>query len=206
MGGATVQDFRRAAAAAVEAGADGVEVHGANGYLVHQFLSSNANLREDQYGGSVQDRARFAIEVAAAVADEIGPERTGIRIAPGNPFNDVREEEVPALYAALVAGLAPLGLAYLHVVASGDEEPLRAIRRDWPGVLLLNRGGADMAAREADLASGLADVVTVGAMTLANPDLVDRLRTGAPLNTPDRATFYGGGAAGYVDYPVLAAV
>ena len=113
---------------------------------------------------------------------------------------------MPALYAALVAGLAPLGLAYLHVVASGDEEQLRAIRRDWPGVLLLNRGGADMAAREADLASGLADVVTVGAMTLANPDLVDRLKTGAPLNEPDRATFYGGGAAGYVDYPVLAAV
>ena len=203
--GATVQDFRRAAAAAVEAGADGVEVHGANGYLVHQFLSSNANLREDRYGGSVQDRARFAIEVAAAVTDEIGPERTGIRIAPGNPFNDVHEEEVPALYAALVAGLAPLGLAYLHVVAGGDEEQLRAIRRDWPGVLLLNRGGSGIEAREADLASGLADVVTVGAMALANPDLVDRLKAGAPLNQPDRATFYGGGAVGYTDYPVLVA-
>ena len=125
---ATVDDFRAAAAAAVRAGADGVEVHGANGYLVHQFLSSNANRRTDGYGGSVQGRTRFAVEVVTAVADEIGPERTGLRLSPGNPFNDVVEEDVEELYSALVRALAPLGLAYLHLVAGPDESLLHALR------------------------------------------------------------------------------
>jgi N-ethylmaleimide reductase len=201
----TVQDFRRAAAAAVAAGADGVEIHGANGYLVHQFLSSNANTRTDRYGGTVANRIRFAVDVATAVADEIGAGRTGLRIAPGNPFNDVREDDVDEVYPALIAALAPLGLAYLHLAHSGDEELLATIRRSWPGVLVLNRAGADLATRTADLTAGLADVITVGALALANPDLVARVRSGAALNTPDKSTFYGGDARGYTDYPTLPA-
>lgn len=199
----TVHDFRVAAAAAIEAGADGVEIHGANGYLVHQFLSSNANNRTDQYGGSVDNRIRFAVEVAAAVADEIGAERTGIRISPGNPFNDIVEDDTAQLYPALVRALAPLNLAYLHLVAGGDEDLLHSLRREWPTALVLNRPGADIATRVKDIEADLADVISVGAMALANPDLVERIHTGAPLNTPDPATFYGGGEAGYTDYPTL---
>jgi N-ethylmaleimide reductase len=199
---ATVEDFRRAAAYAVEAGADGVEIHGANGYLVHQFLSGNANRRTDRYGGSVAHRIRFAVEVAAAVADEIGAGRTGIRLSPGNPYNDIREDDVHDTYPALVRALAPLDLAYLHLIHAGDEQLLGTLRSLWPGTLVLNRPGADLAARARDIAEGRADVVTVGTMALANPDLVDRIRSGAPLNTPDPATFYTGGASGYTDYPV----
>ncbi|MGW3149547.1 alkene reductase [Streptomyces sp. NPDC001177] len=201
----TVQDFRRAAAAAVQAGADGVEIHGANGYLVHQFLSSNANQRTDHYGGSVENRIRFAVEVATAVAREIGPERTGIRISPGNPFNDITEDDTNELYPALIRALAPLNLAYLHVIAGEDEDLLHSLRRTWPTALILNRPGTDIDTRAKDVENGLADVISVGAAALANPDLVERIRTGAPLNDPDPTTFYGGGATGYTDYPTLAA-
>lgn len=175
-----VQEFRHAAAAAVRAGADGVEIHAANGYLLHQFLSSNANQRTDQYGGSVENRIRFAVEVATAVAEEIGAGRTGLRISPGNPFNDITEDDVPELYGALVGALAPLGLAYLHLAHGGDETLLKSIRSEWPGALLLNRPGTDIDTRVADLENGLADVITVGSMALANPDLVDRIKKGAP--------------------------
>ncbi|MFB7501670.1 alkene reductase [Streptomyces sp. NPDC056161] len=202
---ATVEDFRRAAANAMAAGADGVEIHGANGYLVHQFLAGNANRRTDRYGGSLENRIRFAVEVASAVADEIGAGRTGFRISPANPYNDISEDDTRELYPALVRALAPLNLAYLHVVHAGDEELLDTLRGLWPTTLLLNRAGADLPTRAADIADGRADVVTVGAMALANPDLVERVRSEAPLNTPDPATFYGGGAAGYTDYPALAA-
>jgi N-ethylmaleimide reductase len=198
---ATVDDFRRAAAAALEAGADGVEIHGANGYLVHQFLATNTNQRTDRYGGSLDNRIRFAVEVATAVADEIGAGRTGIRISPANPFNDIAENDTHELYPHLVRALAPLDLAYLHIVHGGDDEPLHALRKLWPTTLVLNRAGTDIATRAKDIESGLADVITVGSMALANPDLVERVRTGAPLNTPDPNTFYGGDAAGYTDYP-----
>lgn len=201
--GATVADHASAAAAAVRAGADGVEIHAANGYLAHQFLSSNANQRTDAYGGTVANRIRFAVEVATAIAAEIGPERTGIRISPGNPFNDITETDTRELYPALVAALAPLGLAYLHVAHGGDDDLLRALRAAWPTTLILNRGGADLPTRAADIDAGLADVIAVGAFALANPDLVDRLKTGAPLNDPDGATFYGGDHRGYTDYPTL---
>jgi N-ethylmaleimide reductase len=200
----TVADFRRAAAAAVAAGADGVEIHGANGYLPHQFLSSNANRRTDRYGGSVHNRVRFPLEVATAVAEEIGARRTGFRISPGNPFNDIVEHDMEDLYGHLVPALAPLGLAYLHVAHRGDEALLKHIRDDWPGPLLLNRVGADLNTRIQDLEGGLADVITVGKMALANPDLVARIKTGAPLNEPDPTTFYGGDERGYTDYPALA--
>ncbi|MFJ9025376.1 alkene reductase [Streptomyces sp. NPDC102259] len=197
----TVEDFRRAAAAAIAAGADGVEIHGANGYLIHQFLSDNSNQRTDAYGGSIEARIRFAVEVAAAVADEIGPERTGIRISPGNPYNDIAESDTHALYPALVEALRPLGLAYLHLMHAGDEALLDTLRAQWPGTLILNRAGADIPTRAKDIENGTADLVSVGALALANPDLVERLRVGAELNSPDPATFYGGGAVGYTDYP-----
>ncbi|MFI9169806.1 alkene reductase [Streptomyces lincolnensis] len=202
---ATVDDFRRAAAAAIAAGADGVEIHGANGYLVHQFLATNTNQRSDRYGGSVDNRIRFAVEVATAVAEEIGAGRTGFRISPGNPFNDIAESDTHELYPALVRALAPLDLAYLHIGHGGDDELLHTLRKLWPTTLVLNRAGTDIATRAKDIEDGLADIVTVGVMALANPDLVERVRTGAPLNTPDPATFYGGDEAGYTDYPTLSA-
>lgn len=199
----TVQHFRRAAAAAIAAGADGVEIHGANGYLVHQFLSSNANVRTDSYGGTVDNHIRFAVEVAAAVVDEVGGARTGFRIAPGSPYNDIVEEDTSALYAALLAELAPLELAYLHLVHDGNEDMLALLRGSWAGPLVVNRARADLASRLADVESGSADVTAFGTMALANPDLVARIRAGAPLNVPDKATFYGGDARGYTDYPTL---
>jgi N-ethylmaleimide reductase len=178
-----------------------VEIHGTNGYLVHQFLSDNTNQRADGYGGSIEGRLRFAVEVAAAVADEIGAERTGIRISLANPYNDIAESDTAELYPALLDALRPLGLAYLHVMHAGDEALLDALRAQWPTTLILNRGGTDLPARAKDIDNGTADLVSVGALALANPDLVERLSAGAPLNTPDPATFYGGGAAGYTDYP-----
>lgn len=197
----TIEDYRRAAAGAVEAGADGVEIHGANGYLVHQFLSTNANERTDRYGGSIEGRIRFATEVAAAVADEIGAGRTAIRLSPENPYNNIREDDSHELYLALLNALAPLDLAYLHLVHSGDEQLLDTLRSLWPGTLMLNRPGADLATRAKDIADGRADIVSVGMAALANPDLVGRVRSQAPLNTPDPATFYSGGETGYTDYP-----
>jgi N-ethylmaleimide reductase len=158
----TIRDFRRAAAAAIKAGADGVEIHGANGYIVHQFLSDNANQRTDSYGGSIENRIRFAVEVSAAVADEIGGGRTGIHISPGNPYNDIVEKQIPELYGALLRELEHLKLAYLHIAHMGAEELLRKLRKTWSGVLFLNRGGADIATRIADLEKGLADVITIG--------------------------------------------
>lgn len=202
---ATVDDFRRAAAAAVAAGADGVEIHGANGYLVHQFLSDNTNQRTDRYGGSLDNRIRFAVEVAAAVSGEIGAERTGLRISPGNPYNDIAESDTAELYPALLDALRPLNLAYLHVMHTGEEALLETLRAQWPATLILNRGGTDLPTRAKDIDNGTADLVSVGTLALANPDLVERLRAGAKLNTPDPATFYGGGAAGYTDYPTYTA-
>jgi N-ethylmaleimide reductase len=200
---ATIQDFRRAARLAVEAGADGVEVHGANGYLVQQFLSSNANLRSDEWGGSTANRVRFGVEVARAIAAEIGPERVGFRISPASTFNDIQEEDVHALYGALVGELAKLKLAYLHVVHRGDDVLLKALRALWPTTLLVNSPGADFATRSALVEQGRADAVSFGTMALANPDLPARLRQGAALNTPDPKSFYGGDAHGYTDYPTL---
>ncbi|MGN7200441.1 alkene reductase [Arthrobacter sp. SAFR-044] len=198
---ASVDDFRRAAAAAVAAGADGVEIHAANGYLVHQFLSDNTNQRTDLYGGSIENRIRFAVEVATAVANEIGAERTGLRISPGNPYNDIAESDTAELYPALLHALSPLGLAYLHVLHAGDDALLDALRDLWSSTLILNRSGADVPTRVKDIENGSAELISVGALALANPDLVARLRSNAPLNTPDPATFYGGGAVGYTDYP-----
>lgn len=202
---ATVQDFRHAASRAIEAGADGVEIHGANGYLIQQFLAPNANLRTDEYGGSIENRTRFAVEVAEAIASEIGAERTALRLSPGSTLGGINEgAQTAAIYRELVARLAPLKLAYLHVVQGTDENLLKDIRRLWPGTLMVNRPNRPLAAVGADIESGLADMVSVARWALANPDFVKRLRTGAPLNAADPATFFAGGARGYIDYPALA--
>ena len=202
----TIADFRHAARSAIEAGADGVEIHGANGYLVHQFLGANANLRTDQYGGSIENRARFAIEVARAIAEEIGADRTAIRLSPGNPMSTIEEgAEGPALYRHLVSELDKLGLAYLHVLHTGNEQLVADIRRLWKQPLIVNRPGRSRDQIGADVASGLADLEAYGQMVLANPDFVKRLQTAAPMSEPDRATFFGGTARGYTDYPAMSA-
>ncbi len=200
---ATIRDFAHAARCAVEAGADGVEIHGANGYLVQQFLSSNANQRTDRWGGSIENRVRFGVEVARAIAAEIGPERVGFRISPANTYNDIQEQDTHALYAALVDGLAQLKLAYLHVMHFGDDVLLKDLRKRFPNTLIVNKPGADFATREKLVTDGLADAISLGTMALANPDLVARLKQGAALNAPDPKTFYGGDAHGYTDYPTL---
>ncbi|MEU2673276.1 alkene reductase [Streptomyces sp. NPDC007164] len=203
----TIADFRHAAASAIAAGADGVEIHGANGYLLHQFLSPNANHRTDTYGGTVEDRARLVVEVARAVAEEIGSDRVGIRLSPSMPLGGIDEgdtEAVRAQYRHLVGELAPLNLAYLHVHHVGDAELLRSFREVWPTALLVVRYGRTREQIADDIDAGLADIAPLGRFALANPDIVERLRTDAPLNEIDLATLYGGGEAGYTDYPTLA--
>ncbi|CAA9212342.1 MAG: NADH:flavin oxidoreductase/NADH oxidase [uncultured Arthrobacter sp.] len=201
---ATVKDFRTAAAAAIRAGADGVELHGANGYLLQQFFAPNANVRTDQYGGSIENRARFALEVARGVAEEIGAERTGIRLSPGLTLGGLDEgPESADLYRYLVGELAKLNLAYVHVLHIGDEDLLGDIRAAFPNTLLVLRAGRTPEDVAVDVEAGLADIAPIASWALANPDVVERLKTGAELNKGNPATYYGGGAAGYTDYPVL---
>ena len=202
----TIADFRHAARSAIEAGADGVEIHGANAYLIHQFLAASANMRTDQYGGSIKKRARFAIDVARAIAEEIGAERTAIRLSPGLTMGGIDEgAEGPALYRYLVFELDKLGLAYLHVIHTGDEQLMADIRGLWKQALIVNRPGRSRDQIGADVASGLADLEAYGQMVLANPDFVKRLQTGTPMSEPDRATFFGGTARGYTDYSAMSA-
>lgn len=202
----TVNDFRIAARRAIEAGADGVELHGANAYLIQQFFAPSANTRTDAYGGSLENRARFAIEVARAVADEIGADRTAIRLSPGSTLWGIDEgAQGPDLYRYLVAELDKLGLAYVHLLQQGDETLLADIRRLWRGALVLNRPGRPREQVGSDIASGLAQVESYGQMALANPDFVERLKANAPMNEADRTSYFGGGAQGYTDYPALAA-
>lgn len=199
-----INEFRLAARAAVEAGADGVEIHGANGYIIQQFLSENANQRQDAYGGTIENRSRFAIEVAKAVVDEIGPERTGIRLSPQGTLNGIEEGESSSeMYRYLISELDKLNLAYLHIMHFGNESLLQDIRQLWSQALLVNRAGRTLDQLTIDLDNELADVITVGTWMIANPDFVERLKLDAPLNTPDRNTIYAGGAEGYTDYPFL---
>jgi N-ethylmaleimide reductase len=202
----SVADFRLAARSAIAAGADGVEIHGANGYLIQQFLAPSANTRTDEYGGSIANRSRFSIEVATAIAEEIGADRTAIRLSPGITMWGIDEgAEGPALHRYLVAELDRLGLAYLHITQKGDERLLRELRARWNQSLILNRLGRPRDQIGADVASGLADLEAYGQMVLANPDFVARLKASAPMNEADRASFFGGAAQGYTDYPVLEA-
>lgn len=200
----TVADFAHSAARAIEAGADGVEVHGANGYLVHQFLAANSNQRSDEYGGSVENRARFAIEVVRAIANAIGPEKTAIRLSPGVPTGGIAEgQSNDDLYRYLATEFDKMGLAYLHVLQAGNEALLADIRKRFSGVLIVNRPGRKREQVGSDVAASLADMESLGSMTLANPDLVARLKTGAPLNQMRPQLFYAGGAEGYIDYPTI---
>ncbi|MER7189460.1 alkene reductase [Streptomyces flaveolus] len=208
----TVADFARAAHNALDAGFEGVEVHSANGHLLHQFLAANTNRRTDGYGGSLTGRIRFTSEVTEAVAAEIGAERVGLRVSPGTTVNGIAEGETEEIYTALVERLGGLGLAYLHQVFADPDDPVfRKIRAGWPGVLIANPvlGEAPTTdtvrrASERLLAAG-ADLIALGRPFLANPDLVTRLRRGAPLNpVRDRYLMYVGGATGYTDYPALA--
>jgi N-ethylmaleimide reductase len=201
----TVKDFADAARRAIEAGADGVEIHGANGYLIQQFIAPNANTRADEYGGSIENRARFAIEVAKAVVEAIGADRTGFRISPlGNSGGLVEGPEAPALYRYLVKELNKMKLAYLHILHTGNEELLLDLRVAWTQPLLVNRPSAGRGDLDRDIKSGIADLVPVGQMALANPDLIARLKKNAPLNEAKRENFFGGSEAGYTDYPALA--
>jgi N-ethylmaleimide reductase len=215
-----VSDYAHAAKAAVEvAGFDGVEIHAANGYLIDQFLRSGSNHRTDDYGGSIENRAKLLFEVVDAVADAIGPGRTGIRISPVTPANDASDPEPQQLFEYVVRGLAQRGLAYIHIIegATGgardfqqgakpfDWDSFKAAYREasGKGAWMVNNG-YDKALAEDAVASGRADLVAFGKLYIANPDLVQRFRDGLPLNEPQKATFYGGGAEGYVDYPVAA--
>ena len=206
------EQFVAGARRARAAGLDGVEVHGANGYLLHEFLSPASNTRTDAYGGSPEDRARFVVEVVRAVAEEIGADRTGLRISPMHNIQDAferDEDDVVATYGALADGLAELGLAYVSVLhAHPAGELVQGLRKRFGASLIANTGFADPTTRESAaelLASGAADAVAVGRPLIANPDLVERWRTGAAENEPDGSTFYSDGAAGYTDYPRLGA-
>ncbi len=203
---AVVSEFAAAATLAVEQGGfDGVEVHGANGYLPHQFLAEGTNQRTDRYGGSAENRARFLVEATTAVAEAVGAERVGVRLSPANSFNDIVEHETEDVYAAVVAGLQPLELAYLHVV-EGPPGVTEQIRAAWSGTLIVNPAFSLATTPDnldALLADGRADLAAVGRAFIANPDLVARLEVGADLNAADEKSFYGGTDAGYIDYPVL---
>lgn len=202
----TVADFASAARNAIAAGFDGVELHGANGYLLHQFLSTNANRREDEWGGPPENRIRLTLEAVRAVAEEIGAGRTALRISPANPLNDIEERDHAETYRLLVDELDDLGLAYLHVLESTDPGLTSVLRARWSGVFMLNPAtpGSRTGPEHLSLIEeGAADLVSFGRLFMANPDLPHRLEKGAPLHEPDLSKAYGGDAAGYTDYPAL---
>jgi len=209
--GQVVDQFRQAARNAVDAGFDGVQVHGANGYLVEQFLRDSCNDRSDRYGGSIENRARFLVEVMAAVCREIGPGRVGLRLSPVTPANDIGQDSDPfALFSHVVKELAKLKFAFIEVVEGATGGPrdfapfdFAALRQLWGGGWIVNNGFTRKMALET-VASGLADAVSFGKPFISNPDLTQRLREGAELAAWNQKTFYGGGAQGYTDYPALA--
>ncbi|KAF1050162.1 alkene reductase [Xylophilus sp.] len=212
-----VHDYAAAARNAVEtAGFDGVEIHGANGYLIDQFLKTGANRRTDDYGGSIENRARFLLEVVRRVADAIGAGKVGIRLSPVTPANDIVDADPQPLFEHVARQLAPLGLAYIHVIegATGgprelpdrpfDYERFKKAYRDagGQGAWIVNNG-YDKERAEQAVASGHADAIAFGKPFISNPDLVRRFQENAPLNPWDQSTFYGGGEKGYIDYPAL---
>jgi len=205
-----VDSFKRGAANALTAGFDGVEIHGANGYLLDQFAKDGSNKRNDAYGGSIENRAKLMLEVAKAVAAEAGADRTGIRISPVTPANDVSDSNPQPLFDHIVDGLNAEKLVYIHVIEGATGGPrdiapfdYASLRKRFSGTYIANNG-YDLALANKVLAANEADLIAFGKPFISNPDLVERLKTGAPLNAPDKATFYGGGAKGYTDYPALA--
>jgi N-ethylmaleimide reductase len=204
-----IESFKRGTANALEAGFDGVEIHGANGYLLEQFAKDGTNKRTDAYGGSIENRARLMLEVSKVVAAEAGPERTGIRISPVTPANDISDSNPQPLYDYIVDHLSALKLVYLHVVegATGGPRDIApfdygSLRKRFKGAYIANNG-YDFELATKVLAADAADLIAFGKPFISNPDLVERLKAGAPLNAFDKATFYGGGAKGYTDYPAL---
>jgi N-ethylmaleimide reductase len=204
---AAVQEYAHSAKLAMEAGFDGVEVHGANGYLPEQFLNPHSNQRTDEYGGSVENRARFVLDVTRAVVAAIGAERTGIRLSPGSTFNDMAAyPEMAETYTFLARELQKIGVLYVHLVGSGGIDPAvrGSIEAAYTGPVIYNGGYKDAARAEHDLA-GRADFISYGTAYIGNPDLVERLQAGQPLTEADQATYYapgpGGFADGYTDYP-----
>lgn len=205
----TIEEYALSAQLAMEAGFDGVELHGANGYLIDQFLNTATNRRSDAWGGSVENRARFAVEVAKAVSGRIGADRTGIRLSPYGVFNGAAADaEMEALYIYLAKALSELGLAYIHIV---DHSPLGApevpwttkdaIRENFGGTIILS-GGYDAERARADLDAGRGQLVAFGRPFISNPDLIQKLSRGGALADPDASTFYTPGEQGYTDYPV----
>ena len=198
-----INEDRLATRRAIDAGFDGVELHTASGYLPEQFLSSGSNHRQDQYGGSVENRARFVLEVLAAMVAEVGGDRVGIKISPEMGFNDITDANPQETYTYLVDQLRALNLAYLHVALFGAKVDYHALLRPRFNGAYLIGGGLDQTGAEALLSDKRADATVFGGAFLANPDLPERFRQGASLNTPDKNTFYSPGAEGYIDYPSL---
>lgn len=200
---AVIDDHATAAERAIAAGMDGVELHGANGYLIHQFLGTNTNLRDDEYGGSPEGRARFALELATELARRIGPERVGLRISPGGKFNDMREVDNDDTYLALAEALTPLRIAYLHTLRRRSTPLHQQLRAMWPTTFVLNtgyHGSSELDALEEILVDDAADMVSVGRWFISNPDLVQRWKVGAPLTAWDEDTFFTHGPEGLIDY------
>ncbi len=206
-----VEHYRLAARNALEAGFDGVEIHAANGYLIDQFLRDSTNHRTDLYGGTLENRARFLLQVAAAAASECGADRVGVRLSPLSPVNGADLDSDPgATYGYVVRQLSQLGLAYIHIIEGVTQGPrevsggfdLQLLRAAFKGSYIANNG-YDLTLAIRARQQALADLIAFGRLFIANPDLVERFRVGASLNVPQRATFFGGGAAGYTDYPLL---
>ncbi|MEP9378055.1 alkene reductase [Aquabacter sp. CN5-332] len=205
-----IEDYRRAAANAIKAGFDGVEIHGANGYLIDQFLRDGANKRTDAYGGSIENRARLLIEVMAAVIAEIGAARTGLRLSPVTPANDLSDSNPQVLFNHVVDELEKLHPVYIHVVEGATGGPrdvapdfsFEELHRRYSGTWIVNNG-YDLDLAQTVIAAGKADLIAFGKPFISNPDLVERFKRAAPLNELDRDTLYGGGAKGYIDYPAL---
>ncbi len=201
-------DFAAAAAAALDIGFDGVEIHSANGYLLHQFLSSNVNRRADRYGGSIENRARMPLEVVEAVLARVPAARVGLRVSPGHTFNGIEEADTDELYAHYLSRLSDYGLAWLHVMRpfanAAASDPVTMARGVYTGAVVAC-GGYTAASAAALVASGGTEAVAFGRDYISNPDLVARIAAGAPLSPPDQATFYTPGEKGYTDYPALAA-
>lgn len=207
---ATVRYFGDAARNAIAAGFDGVEIHGANSYLVHQFLADNTNLRTDEYGGSIANRNRLALRIVDAVIEAVGAERNAIRLSPGNPYAGIIERDPGPLYRALVTELNTRGLAYLHLVDSDAYASLADLRPLWDGTLIANigesRSATTASAAEETLNQGLADLVSFGRSFIANPDLVERITHDLPLASIRDEWLYGRTAQGYSDYPAATTV
>jgi N-ethylmaleimide reductase len=206
----TVSEFAQSARNAIAAGFDGIELHSANGYLLEQFFRPTSNIRNDRYGGSVENRARFVLDVADAAIEAIGADKVGIRISPFGVFNNMPHyPAMEAEYGYLARQVNERGLLYIHLVdhssmgAPPVPDSIRTMLRSMTNSALILSGGYDFGRAESDLEAGKCDLVAVGRPILANPDLEKRWQTGAALNTPDMSTFYTPGPKGYTDYPAL---